>query len=320
MSSSPPTSTRSPPVTRSPAPCGGRTRGRTAVCARWVRATSARPRWHASALGRWNHHRLRRERLLLAGHDVRPGHRSSRQGAHVAEPGERIPGVRRPLRGLARVRPASRSGATTWSAPSSTASRSTRRSPGQSRLGCTFTDMALAANQFATVEHCPAEGANARVVLNFDDPGSVANHPDGWDNFQHSVRADIDTGAAGCADRRCHGRPGGRTGVRAEAGRGGLRRHGQGDLPHSGRHPGRRHRGGGRRQRTRRSSPRPCRPPRIDIRWSAATCSRSRRRRSMPFRPHVVLGGSDHQTSSATTSSGSITNALNPPETADITT
>ena len=66
---------------------------------------------------------------------------------------------------------------------------------GQSRLGCTFTDMALAANQFATVEHCPAEGTNARVVLNFDDPGSVANHPDGWDNFQHSVRADIDTGA-----------------------------------------------------------------------------------------------------------------------------
>jgi hypothetical protein len=67
---------------------------------------------------------------------------------------------------------------------------------GQSRLGCTFTDMALAANQFATVEHCPAEGADARVVLNFDDPGSVANHPDGWDTFQHSIRVDIDTGAA----------------------------------------------------------------------------------------------------------------------------
>lgn len=68
--------------------------------------------------------------------------------------------------------------------------------PGQSRLGCTFTDLALASNQFATVEHCPAEGKTARLVLNFDDPGSVADHPEGWDTFQHSVRADIDTGAA----------------------------------------------------------------------------------------------------------------------------
>ncbi|SDP42429.1 hypothetical protein SAMN04515671_4167 [Nakamurella panacisegetis] len=66
---------------------------------------------------------------------------------------------------------------------------------GQSRLGCTFTDLALASNQFATVEHCPAEGANARVVLNFDDPGSVADHPSGWDTFEHSIRVDIDTGA-----------------------------------------------------------------------------------------------------------------------------
>ncbi len=67
--------------------------------------------------------------------------------------------------------------------------------PGQSRLGCTFTDMALASNQFATVEHCATE-KNARVVLNFDDPGNVAGHPSGWDTFQHSVRVDIDTGAA----------------------------------------------------------------------------------------------------------------------------
>lgn len=67
---------------------------------------------------------------------------------------------------------------------------------GWSRLGCTFTDLELAANQFATVEHCPAEGANARVVLNFDDPGSVANHPNDWDTFQHTVRVDIDTKAA----------------------------------------------------------------------------------------------------------------------------
>jgi len=67
--------------------------------------------------------------------------------------------------------------------------------PGQSRSGCTFTDLALAANQFATVEHCPAEGPNARVVLNFDDPGAVTNHPEGWDIFQHAIRTDINTGA-----------------------------------------------------------------------------------------------------------------------------
>lgn len=67
--------------------------------------------------------------------------------------------------------------------------------PGQSRLDCTFTDLAVASNQFATVEHCTNE-KNARVVLNFDDPSSVAGHPDGWDNFQHAVRVDIDTKAA----------------------------------------------------------------------------------------------------------------------------
>lgn len=69
--------------------------------------------------------------------------------------------------------------------------------PGQSRLGCTFTDMALATNQFATIEHCPAEGTNDRLVINFDAPGDVTNHPEGWDTFQHSIRADIDTGGAG---------------------------------------------------------------------------------------------------------------------------
>lgn len=68
--------------------------------------------------------------------------------------------------------------------------------PGQSRLGCTFTDMAVATNQFATVEHCPAESQTARLVLNFDDPGAASGHPDGWDTFQHNVRVDIDTKAA----------------------------------------------------------------------------------------------------------------------------
>ena len=67
---------------------------------------------------------------------------------------------------------------------------------GQSRLGCIFTDLALASNQFATVEHCAAEGKTARVVLNFDDPGGVSGHPTGWDVFQHTIRVDIDTHAA----------------------------------------------------------------------------------------------------------------------------
>jgi hypothetical protein len=73
--------------------------------------------------------------------------------------------------------------------------------PGQSRLGCTFTDLALAANQFATVEHCPAEGDNARLVVNFDDPGAVTGHPDGWDIFQHYPRTCVpDAAKKGCAD------------------------------------------------------------------------------------------------------------------------
>ena len=80
--------------------------------------------------------------------------------------------------------------------------------PGQSRLGCTFTDMAVATTQFATVEHCPTESRTARLVINFDDPGGVSGHPSAWDTFQHlprtcvpvpanqCVKIDIDTKAA----------------------------------------------------------------------------------------------------------------------------
>ena len=70
--------------------------------------------------------------------------------------------------------------------------------PGQSRLGCTFTDMAVATNQFATVEHCPAESTTARLVINFDDPGAVSGHPDGWDVFQHNPRTCVPLPADGC--------------------------------------------------------------------------------------------------------------------------
>ncbi len=65
--------------------------------------------------------------------------------------------------------------------------------PNQSRLGCVFTDIALATTQFATVEHCTASGPNARLEINFDDPNAIPGHPDGWDTFQHAPRADIDT-------------------------------------------------------------------------------------------------------------------------------
>ena len=67
--------------------------------------------------------------------------------------------------------------------------------PNAARTGCTFTDIALADTQFATVEHCPAEGDNARVVINWATPDSAPNKPDDQDVFKHAPRADIDTGA-----------------------------------------------------------------------------------------------------------------------------
>lgn len=72
--------------------------------------------------------------------------------------------------------------------------------PGFSRSGCTFTDMAVASNQFATLEHCPAEGNTARLVINFDDPGAVSGHPDGWDTFQHTARTCVPVADSRCAD------------------------------------------------------------------------------------------------------------------------
>ena len=72
--------------------------------------------------------------------------------------------------------------------------------PGYSRAGCTFTDMAIAATQFATIEHCPAEGNTARLAINFDDPGGVSGHPDGWDAFKHTVRTCVPTVVKGCVD------------------------------------------------------------------------------------------------------------------------
>lgn len=63
---------------------------------------------------------------------------------------------------------------------------------GTQHLGCTFTDMALALDQFATIEHCADEGPNARVVLNFNDPNSKKTE---WSPFEFDPRIDVDTGS-----------------------------------------------------------------------------------------------------------------------------
>lgn len=66
--------------------------------------------------------------------------------------------------------------------------------PNAQHLGCTFTDLAVAETQFATVEHC-GDSSNAQVVLNWDDPGSAPNKPSDADVFKHTPRATIDTGS-----------------------------------------------------------------------------------------------------------------------------
>ena len=66
--------------------------------------------------------------------------------------------------------------------------------PSSSHEGCTITDLALAQTQFATVEHCAAKGATARVVLNYDDPGAQKSKE--WDQFRHTARMDVDTRSA----------------------------------------------------------------------------------------------------------------------------
>lgn len=68
--------------------------------------------------------------------------------------------------------------------------------PNATHTGCTFTDMIVDDQQFATVEHCPDVGATARVVLNWTTPDSAPDKPDDQDVFKHDPRADIDTGSS----------------------------------------------------------------------------------------------------------------------------
>ena len=67
--------------------------------------------------------------------------------------------------------------------------------PNAAHTGCTFTDIALADVQFATVEHCDGQGPNARVMINWSTPDSAPDKPDDQDVFKHDQRANIDTGA-----------------------------------------------------------------------------------------------------------------------------
>ena len=67
--------------------------------------------------------------------------------------------------------------------------------PNAAHTGCTFTDLAVADDQFATVEHCDERGPNAQLVINWATPDSAPNKPDGQDVFKHDPRAEVDTGA-----------------------------------------------------------------------------------------------------------------------------
>jgi hypothetical protein len=71
--------------------------------------------------------------------------------------------------------------------------------PNATHTGCTFTDIALADDQFATVEHCADQaadqgtnaadqGTNARLVINWATPDSAPNKPDGQDVLKHAPR------------------------------------------------------------------------------------------------------------------------------------
>ena len=67
--------------------------------------------------------------------------------------------------------------------------------PNAAHTGCQFTDIALADEQFATVEHCAEISPYAQVVINWATPDSAPDKPDGQDVFQHEPRATIDTGS-----------------------------------------------------------------------------------------------------------------------------
>lgn len=56
--------------------------------------------------------------------------------------------------------------------------------------GCTFSDLAIADKQFATIQHCDEQPGVAQLVLTYDDPNSVNSS---WDAMHSPPRATIDT-------------------------------------------------------------------------------------------------------------------------------
>ena len=67
--------------------------------------------------------------------------------------------------------------------------------PNTRHLGCTFTDSAVAANQFGTIEHCAAQGSHAQLVLNYDDPGATSGgKAKSWDALNFDPRTTVDLG------------------------------------------------------------------------------------------------------------------------------
>ncbi len=67
--------------------------------------------------------------------------------------------------------------------------------PNTKHLGCTFDDLAIATQQFATIEHCPDSeaGADAQLVLNYVDPGSTTDGKSkSWDALNFDPRATVD--------------------------------------------------------------------------------------------------------------------------------
>ncbi|MEP6979625.1 MAG: hypothetical protein ABJA16_02565 [Nakamurella sp.] len=67
--------------------------------------------------------------------------------------------------------------------------------PHTRHLGCVFDDIAIATQQFATIEHCPDSdaGPNAQLVINYDDPNAVTDKKaDSWDALKFDPRATVD--------------------------------------------------------------------------------------------------------------------------------
>jgi hypothetical protein len=60
--------------------------------------------------------------------------------------------------------------------------------------GCTFSDAALADQQFATIEHCKDKPGVAQLVINWADPSNDAKDK-GWDAMHSQPRATINTGS-----------------------------------------------------------------------------------------------------------------------------